>query len=203
VPTRAKAEPQAPAPPQERFAVELEALGGHPHSVASPADAITLVVDICTRHACSRVLAWDESAVGLPGLVSRLADAGFVYDTGWLPPDAPARTERLADLESIRVGITGALGGLVDCGGIVVTSGPGRSRLASLLPPVHIAVLRSSRLYASLPPFLAAHPSVADQGSNLVFITGPSRTADIEMTLTRGVHGPGEVHVVVVDDTSE
>jgi L-lactate dehydrogenase complex protein LldG len=66
------------------------------------------------------------------------------------------------------------------------------------LPPVHIAVLRVERLYSTLEAFFAAHPDAAEAGSNLVLITGPSRTADIEMTLTRGVHGPGEVHVLLV-----
>ena len=105
---------------------------------------------------------------------------------------------RLTALESLQVGLTGAIAGIAESGTFAVVSGSGRSRLASLLPPVHIAVLRAERLYPSLDAFFAAHPDVADDGSNLVLITGPSRTADIEMTLTRGVHGPGEVHIVLV-----
>ena len=98
------------------------------------------------------------------------------------------------------MGITGAFAGIAESGTIAVVSGAGRSRLASLLAPVHIAVLRADRMYPSLAAFLAAHADIAEQGSNLVLITGPSRTADIEMTLTRGVHGPGEVHVVVLGE---
>jgi L-lactate dehydrogenase complex protein LldG len=76
-------------------------------------------------------------------------------------------------------------------------SGPGRGRLASLLPPVHIALLPGQKLYPSLPAFLAANPTATKTGSNLVLITGASRTADIEMTLSIGVHGPGEIHVII------
>jgi L-lactate dehydrogenase complex protein LldG len=120
-------------------------------------------------------------------------------DEGGLP-DGSERLHRLAELDPIRVGITGAFAGIAESGTFAVISGPGRSRLASLLAPVHVAVLRADRLYPSLAAFFAAHPDVAEEGSNLVLITGPSRTADIEMTLTRGVHGPGEVHVVILGD---
>ena len=107
----------------------------------------------------------------------------------------------LTELDDVRVGLTGAVAGLADTGSLVLVSGPGRGRIASLLPPLHIAMLRVSQLHPTYAAFLAAHPQIEDAGSNLVLITGPSRTADIEMTLTRGVHGPGEVHVVLIDVT--
>ena len=62
---------------------------------------------------------------------------------------------------------------------------------ASLLPEIHIAILKSSDILPSLPD--AMH--LVKNTSAAVFITGPSRTADIEMTLTIGVHGPKEIHV--------
>ena len=72
------------------------------------------------------------------------------------------------------------------------------ARLVSLLPPVHIAVVESPRLLSGLDEFLLEVPRPADHGASTVFITGPSRTADIEQILVRGVHGPGELHVVFV-----
>jgi L-lactate dehydrogenase complex protein LldG len=133
----------------------------------------------------------------VPGLQDALAAAGIDVDEGWLP-DGGERTGRLAALDPVRVGITGAFAGIAGSGTIAVVSGPGRPRLASLLVPVHVAVLRADCLYPSLAALLAAHANVVEEGSNLVLITGPSRTADIEMTLTRGVHGPGEIHVILL-----
>ena len=97
---------------------------------------------------------------------------------------------------SIRVGVTKAICGLADTGSILEADGEGKSLHASLLPEIHIALLRESEILPSL-----------DQGVHLmresksaVFITGPSRTGDIEMSQTIGVHGPGEVHVFLVDE---
>ena len=100
----------------------------------------------------------------------------------------------VADAE---VGITGAEYALADTGSLVVMSAA-EARLVSLLPPVHIALVESSRLLTGLDEFLSVVPKPADYGASTVFITGPSRTADIEQILVRGVHGPGELHAVIV-----
>ncbi|HXE79108.1 MAG TPA: lactate utilization protein [Vicinamibacterales bacterium] len=197
-PPKATVEAMPPLSVRERFTAELEALGGRVHAADSPEAAIDAMVGICAARQAPCVLAWYEEHVGLPGLRRALFDRRVGYDTGFIPDGEPARSDRLQSLERIRIGVTGAAAGIAESGTIVVVSGPGRPRLASLLPPVHVAVLRADRLYATLPDVLAAQPDLVEQGSNLVLITGPSRTADIEMTLTRGVHGPGEVHVILV-----
>ena len=115
-----------------------------------------------------------------------------------LAADADGRKTNLAAVDDVLVGLSGAQGGLADTGAIAVISGPGRGRLASLLPPVHIAILSKQRLYPALPVFLSNNPNATADGSNLVLIAGPSRTGDIELTLSMGVHGPGETHVIVV-----
>jgi L-lactate dehydrogenase complex protein LldG len=74
------------------------------------------------------------------------------------------------------------------------------ARLVSLLPPIHLAIFPRSRILANLDELLSVVPRPADQTSSMVLITGPSRTADIEQILVRGVHGPGEVYAVIVDD---
>jgi L-lactate dehydrogenase complex protein LldG len=97
-------------------------------------------------------------------------------------------------------GITSADYALADTGTLVMISGAEESRLVSLLPPAHIAVVPVSRLLENLDELLLRIPTPADRTSSLVLITGPSRTADIEQILVRGVHGPGEITVILVDD---
>jgi len=96
----------------------------------------------------------------------------------------------------LRVGVTKALCGLADTGSILEADGEGSPLHASLLPEIHIALLRESEILPSLDN--AIH--LARESKSAVFITGPSRTGDIEMSHTIGVHGPGEVHVFLVDD---
>jgi L-lactate dehydrogenase complex protein LldG len=75
---------------------------------------------------------------------------------------------------------------------------PQEARLVSLLPPAHIAVVPKDRILTGLDELFTRVPLPADASSSLVLITGPSRTADIEQILVRGVHGPGLFSVVIV-----
>jgi iron-sulfur cluster protein len=99
---------------------------------------------------------------------------------------------------ALPVGITKAICGLADTGSILVVDGEGRPLHASLLPRIHMAVLCASKILPSLDHAISL--PILRQSKASVVITGPSRTADIEMSLTIGMHGPGEVHVFVVDD---
>ena len=169
-----KTQRQAPALPKaEQFTAELAAVGGH---VVSTEDPTREVIEFLKARRIDQIHlepnTLDES---------RLSAAGITF-TG--KPD-PA----------IRVGVTKAVCGLADSGSILIADGEGNPLHASLLTEVHIAVLKKSNIYPSLENGI---PLVSGTKS-AVFITGPSRTADIEMTLTIGVHGPGEVHVFLVD----
>ena len=100
---------------------------------------------------------------------------------------------------SAAAGITSAYCLLAETGTIVLRACPEEPRLLSLLPPVHIAVVPQDRLLTNLDEMLSMTPRpVDDDSSAMVLITGPSRTGDIEQFLVRGVHGPGAVHVVLV-----
>lgn len=180
------------------FAREASALGCVVHGPIPAGEAEAAVVAILRELHAHRLLAWEAGELPSPGLLDALAEHGFQMQDARLPADRAGRAARLARLDSADVGLTGALAGLADTGSLVLTSGPGRPRLAWLLPPVHVALLRVERLFAGLAAFLAGAREQASANANLVFVTGPSRTGDIELILTRGVHGPGAVHVILI-----
>ena len=92
------------------------------------------------------------------------------------------------------VGVSRARFGLADTGSVVIAAAPDEPRARSLLPAVHVAVLAVEHILPGLPELFA---ELGEPPSALAIVTGPSRSADIEQTLTIGVHGPGEVHVVL------
>ena len=92
---------------------------------------------------------------------------------------------------------------MAETGSVVVLPRKGLSRLVSLVPPVHLAIVRPKDLVENIDDVflfrrLEYLRNGGDMGSYLNFITGPSRTADIEMRLVVGVHGPREVHLVLL-----
>jgi L-lactate dehydrogenase complex protein LldG len=193
-------------PPQDdlpaQFAAELAKLEGYPHSCADDTQALDAIRVILQRHQATSVVAWDRAQIGLPGLDALLAELGVQAIDGDII--GFERAARLRALEPAPVCISGADAGIAESGTIVLRSGAGRGRLASLIAPVHIAVLRRARIVRGLGAALAmlqeqhGRDMLVDS-SNLTLISGPSRTGDIELTLTLGVHGPREIHVVLID----
>lgn len=105
-------------------------------------------------------------------------------------------------------GITGVDFALAETGSLVISSVTEGSQLASLAPPAHIALYRRSQIRATLDEVLqdlpVSHgPGRSSPGRSVVFISGPSRTADIEQILIRGVHGPRTVHAILVEESCQ
>lgn len=109
-------------------------------------------------------------------------------------PDAQPATK---DLFKYDVGLTKVQAAIADTGTLVLDSSVERNRLVSLVPPTHIAILDASRIYSTLGETLTALQSGEEVSPAITFITGPSRTADIELTLAIGVHGPQELYVII------
>lgn len=181
------------------FQRELEPLGGMSYVTTNEADTIARVLQVLSEANAREILAWEDADFPVRGLGESLSANGYTRLDVCVPGDAAGRRAKLSELERASAGITGALAGLADTGSLALVTQPGQARLISLLPPLHIALLPVSRLYATMASFFAAHPDVTQRGSNLIFVTGPSRTADIELTLTRGVHGPKFLHAILLD----
>ena len=181
----------------EAFTREVQAVGGEAHRPATQAEAVSLILQLIREVDGESVLAWAKSELPLPGIGEALRQAGIKSTLVNLSVDPATRRTQMVELDRPLVGLTGALAGLADTGSLALLSAPTRPRAASLLPLVHIALLPLNRLYPTMAAFLAIHPELTRDSSNLVFITGPSRTADIEMVITRGVHGPKRLCAVL------
>jgi L-lactate utilization protein LutC len=180
--------------PVARFCEELSALGGHPH-VAPNRDAGTAkVIELVQKHAAKRVLLGRGPVLDTFGLSDRLRVIGVTV----LPIDSLTPTSSRDSFFAADVGISS-----VDS----LLSRPGEPRSLSLLPPVYIAVAKHSELIPDLFDLFhqlalngASSPPQPILPSCLTLITGPSKTGDIELRLVTGVHGPGEIHVILVND---
>lgn len=102
-----------------------------------------------------------------------------------------------SDIFGFDVGITTAQAAIAETGTLVLDSTRERHRLVSLVPPVHIAIVEASTIYATLGEMLSKLQNGKELSPAITLITGPSRTADIELTLTIGVHGPQELYVII------
>lgn len=113
--------------------------------------------------------------------------------------DAPPPAKELFGYD---VGITTAQAAIAETGTLVLDSAFEKHRLVSLVPPVHVAIIDASQIYLTLAEALAALQRGPELSPAITLITGPSRTADIELTLALGVHGPQELHVIVREGTA-
>jgi L-lactate dehydrogenase complex protein LldG len=191
---------QPPSELIERFASELEALTGTFHAVPR-AGLTNFIVQALRERNSPDIATWRADQLPAPEVVIGLRTAGVGVREGDLPHDGQ-RAEALTDLARVTVGLTGADAALADTGTLALIGGPGRPRLASMSVRTHIALFTPEQLYPSMAAWLAGRKEVVQRlrsASALTFISGPSRTADIEMTLTVGVHGPAEVVAVLVN----
>lgn len=188
----------------EQFDAELRALHAHVHLCDGPGAALERVCELVEQVQAQHVLGWGLEQLPLPDLLPTLAAMGVTAaNPQVLGADRPAR---YAGLEPVSVGITGVDVAVAESGTLVLVSGRERGRLSSLLPPLHIALLPAERLVRTLPDAFARLQAefgaeLFRDRSNLTLITGPSRTADIELSLTLGVHGPRDLHAIVIQSS--
>ncbi len=185
----------APLDPRLRFKQELEELGGA--FIGCDADQLPkIVAGIFQERKITKVITWDDPGQVMTSLRRRLGLDGIELLDGVIG-EGGRWEATLADLNRAEAGLTGARAGLADTGTVILPSGPGKPMTASLLPWLHVCLLPASRLFPDLKTWLREEGREQIEGaSSVVLVTGPSRTGDIEQTLTRGMHGPGELIVV-------
>lgn len=134
-----------------------------------------------------QVAAWDFEHIPLAGLEEALVHA---------------KIERVEPQQlGVEIGITGVDVALAASGSLVLKSGQGQGRQVSLLPYTHIAILEKSKIVRDLETWLRNERTDLDalrEISKINIISGPSRTADIAMTLVMGAHGPAQLHITVI-----
>jgi L-lactate dehydrogenase complex protein LldG len=188
----------------ERFKHEFERVAGVFHRVERLDGVPAVIAGIANDMAASRLVTWNPAVLGLD-LAARLGGvAGLSVITPGEADEASRRHHR-EDNARAQIGVTGVDLAVAETGTLILLSGRGRPRATSLLPETHVAIFDRSCLLESLEQvgimLEAWHvgPERSMSGAMINFITGPSRTADIELTLTRGVHGPKHVHAIFVD----
>jgi L-lactate dehydrogenase complex protein LldG len=189
------------------FTCMLEDVGGHVVRVADDAAACRWVVDFVQERDMGRaVVDGPRAPIAVPvgEIAAALAEAGLavtVAPAGDTVGEAARQAFRRACADA-DVGVTGAEFAVGDTGTLVLLAGPGAPRTTSLMPPVHVALLPAQRILPNLSVLVARlRAEVWPHGmpGGMTLITGPSRTGDIEQTLSVGVHGPGEVWVVIIE----
>ena len=186
----------------ERFAETAQLRSWNLFRTTSSEEAIGFIVELAQRLDVSRIARSDQPVFADlpidPALMSQGIESVIVAQD-----DDNTPQQLRNQIVSSGIGITGADYAVAETGSVVVMPRKGLSRLVSLVPPVHVAVVRVEDLVGTLDDVflfrrLEYHRNGGDMGSYLNFISGPSRTADIEMKLVVGVHGPREVHLVLL-----
>jgi L-lactate dehydrogenase complex protein LldG len=170
----------------ELFVQQFTKLNGKPVRVRGYAEAVSVVRDLM------------NGKTAVASNAPFLRECG-ITDIAGVQTGFTTRDELRTMCATTDFGITSADYALADTGTLVMLASPKEARLISLLPPVHIGVIPADSLLPNLDELFIRVPKPAEQTSSMVLITGPSRTADIEQILVRGVHGPGEIYAVIVE----
>ncbi len=174
---------------------EHEAAGGVGHRAASDGDACRQIGRILADRGVRRVIRGDTPLLRRLDLDAELERRGVEVTVA----HAAADRESLRDAAfAADAGVTSADYGVAESGTLALLAAPGQGRAVSLLPPLHVAVLDAGDVVHELAGLFERVEAAGSPPSALTFITGPSRTGDIEQTLTIGVHGPGDLHLIVI-----
>jgi L-lactate utilization protein LutC len=177
--------------PPARFLEEWEALGGHGKRVGDLTEAKQYILDLAKDREAKLLVRWDVPELDKLDLDDPLTQAG-VEVAVWRELEDFREVASAAD-----IGLSTSEWAIAETGSLVLESGPGKGRTVTLLPPTYVALVPVEKILRTLPEAIQKYAD-GNLPANVCFHTGPSRSGDIEMSLAIGVHGPGDVHVLVV-----
>ena len=191
-----------------RLQRELEGVGGSVARVKHVAEAAQYITRLAEEKGAEVVVRWQSDLLDALEIDDALHAGGAGVHTAapTSDDDAAGRRHDMRDLLArADLGLSGVDAVIAETGTLMLTAQPGQMRGVSLLPPVHVAVARTDQVVATFADALrTVQQAGQDVQQNLTscisFVTGPSRTGDIELKLTVGVHGPGELHLVLLDE---
>ncbi len=187
------------------FESELRKVAVQPHRVISTGELRSTIAEILRTAGAGPIV------LSRNPILQVLRSADLLSEMGEDPEPWPASNPGTDSQSAFQVqcfnakaGITGVDFALAESGSLIVSSQTEGSQLTSLAPPIHIALYRRNQVVENLEEVLDRHISLHGSGipgRSAVFITGTSRTADIEQITIRGVHGPQQVHAILVEDS--
>lgn len=183
----------------ERFTREMVNLKGEVFPVVGNEAACQKVMELLRSHDTRQLIAWDFQHIPVDGLEQSIRSAGVEI----LIPEThdEFRDEMVQAASQAQVGLTGVDAAAAATGTLIVSTAPGKGRMPTVLAPVHIAVMTLDQLVPRIESWVAQQRAqglaTMQSAANICFITGPSRTGDIEMEIVLGVHGPAKLQVVV------
>jgi len=183
-----------------QFRRELEAAGGFYRPARDAAEAAAIALEIARAHSAQTAVAWQHPA--LDAACAALAGAGIGVTRSELGANLD-RAQLRAATATAEIGLTACAYAIAQTGTLMLVHHARHGRLTGLAPITHIAIIDAGQIVPELADAvrlvrLARLDGDGRLPSNIALHTGPSKTADVEQTLTKGVHGPKEVHVICV-----
>jgi L-lactate dehydrogenase complex protein LldG len=183
----------------DKMAAEVDAVGGKAFRVPDLLAARELLATLLEEAAAKSALCWEHDLLTRLGLVEFLQSRSIVRHSYESLSQLDFPAQRAAML-ACDIGISSVDCAIAETGTLMVCSRLGQERVASLLPLMHVAIVERQQI---VPDLIDAFSILHERGlgnlpSNTTFITGPSKTGDIELQLTTGVHGPKHWRVILV-----
>jgi len=189
----------------QTFKVECELLTGKVYVVQNRYEACQSLSSIIEETEAKRFIKWNSPLLEKLNVDDLLESFGLknMLLAEKSSTSKQHRRDYTGAASKAELGISGIDYGLADTGALVLKTSPDRNRAVSLLPPVHVAIMESRCILSSsddlITHLLLDLEEKGDLDSCLTLITGPSVTADIELNLVLGVHGPKELHVIILE----